>query len=117
MKKSIFTIMAVCLLFLMTACGTDPSSDYGVSDMSSSVGQEENSAPSDASEMSAPAENLSEVLEPSETDKEGSIVYFTSDISSEGMLAVFEALGRTPTGNVAVKLSTGEPPASNYLRL
>ncbi len=31
------------------------------------------------------------------------------------MLAVFEALGWTPTGRVSVKLSTGEPPASNYL--
>ena len=40
----------------------------------------------------------------------------TTDISPEGMLAVFEALGWTPTGSVAVKLSTGEPPASNYLR-
>ncbi len=42
-------------------------------------------------------------------------VYFTSDISAEGMLAIYEALGWTPTGKVAVKLSTGEPPASNYL--
>ena len=116
MKKSIFTIMAVCLLFLMTACGTDPSSDYGVSDMPSPASQEENSATSDASEMPAPTENFSEVLEPSETDKEGSVVYFTSDISSEGMLAIYESLGWTPTGSVAVKLSTGEPPASNYLR-
>ena len=48
--------------------------------------------------------------------KTASTVYFTSDISAEGMLTVFEALGWTPTGNVAVKLSTGEPPASNYLR-
>ena len=31
------------------------------------------------------------------------------------MLTVYEALGWTPVGNVAVKLSTGEPPASNYL--
>ena len=44
------------------------------------------------------------------------IVYFTSDISSEGMLAIYESLGWMPTGSVAVKLSTGEPPASNYLR-
>lgn len=43
-------------------------------------------------------------------------VYFTSDISSDGMLAVYKALGWEPTGKVAVKLSTGEPPASNYLR-
>ena len=47
---------------------------------------------------------------------EGSTVYFTSDISAAGMLAAYNALGWTPTGNVAVKLSTGEPPASNYLR-
>ncbi len=53
---------------------------------------------------------------PSDGEISGSVVYFTSDISSDGMLAVYEALGWTPTGNVAVKLSTGEPPASNYLR-
>ncbi len=44
------------------------------------------------------------------------IVYVTSDISPEGVLAVYEALGWEPEGKVAVKLSTGEPPASNYLR-
>ena len=30
-------------------------------------------------------------------------------------MAVYKALNWIPTGNVAVKLSTGEPPASNYL--
>lgn len=30
-------------------------------------------------------------------------------------MAVYKALNWTPTGNVAVKLSTGEPPAGNYL--
>lgn len=44
------------------------------------------------------------------------IVYMTTDISAEGMMAVYQALGWTPTGKVAVKFSTGEPPASNYLR-
>ena len=47
---------------------------------------------------------------------DAAIVYMTTDISPEGMMAVYEALGWTPEGNVAVKLSTGEPPASNYLR-
>ena len=46
----------------------------------------------------------------------GSVVYMTTDISPEGMLAVYEALNWFPTGRVAVKLSTGEPPNSNYLR-
>ena len=44
------------------------------------------------------------------------VVYMTTDISPEGLMAVYEALDWEPTGNVAVKLSTGEPPASNYLR-
>ena len=47
--------------------------------------------------------------------REASVVYFTGDISPEGMVAVYEALGWEPVGTVAVKLSTGEPPASNYL--
>ena len=47
---------------------------------------------------------------------DGSVVYMTTDISPEGMMAVYDALNWTPTGKVAVKLSTGEPPASNYLR-
>lgn len=44
------------------------------------------------------------------------IVYFTSDISPKGLMTVYQQLGWNPTGKVAVKLSTGEPPASNYLR-
>ena len=43
-------------------------------------------------------------------------VFMTTDISPEGLMAVYEALNWTPSGKVAVKLSTGEPPASNYLR-
>ena len=45
-----------------------------------------------------------------------SVVYFTSDISPEAMTEIYHALGEGFSGeNIAVKLSTGEPPASNYL--
>ena len=44
------------------------------------------------------------------------IVYMTTEITSEGLMAIYNALGIKPTGNVAVKISTGEPPNSNYLR-
>lgn len=50
---------------------------------------------------------------PAETGE--SVVYMTTDISPEGLMAAYDALGWTPTGKTAVKLSTGEPPASNYL--
>ena len=48
---------------------------------------------------------------------EGSpVVYMTTDITPEGLMAVYEKLNWQPSSKVAVKLSTGEPPASNYLR-
>ena len=40
----------------------------------------------------------------------------TQEITPEGLMAVYQALQWEPQGRVAVKLSTGEPPASNYLR-
>lgn len=43
-------------------------------------------------------------------------VYYLSDISPEAMVEIYNALQWSPAGRVAVKLSTGEPPASNYLR-
>lgn len=43
------------------------------------------------------------------------IVYMTSDISPEGLMAVYQALQWQPTGKVAVKLSTGEAGNTHYL--
>ena len=44
-----------------------------------------------------------------------SAVYMTTDISPDGLMRAYEALGVELTGdNIAVKLSTGEP-GSNYL--
>lgn len=51
------------------------------------------------------------------TDAEDApVVYYISDITPEALMEIYDALEWTPTGRVAVKLSTGEPPASNYLR-
>lgn len=44
------------------------------------------------------------------------VVYYISDITPESLVEIYNALGWTSKGNVAVKLSTGEPPASNCLR-
>lgn len=58
--------------------------------------------------------------EPSEPETPDTVatstVYMTRDISPEGLMAVYEALGREATGNVAVKLSTGEPGGHNFLQ-
>lgn len=42
-------------------------------------------------------------------------VYFTKDISPEGLLKVYHALGVKPEGRVAVKISTGESMKSHQL--
>ncbi len=107
MKTGSFIILAVILsLFLMTGCGTNPIDHSGES----------------ASENeSTPTESSSSVNEAqTEPEKVGVMgespkVYMTTDISPEGLMAIYEALGREATGNVAVKISTGEPGGTNFL--
>ncbi|MBQ9512246.1 MAG: DUF362 domain-containing protein [Lachnospiraceae bacterium] len=52
----------------------------------------------------------------SNTASDASTVFFTSDITAQGLVKLYEQLNWSPSGEVAVKVSTGEPPASNYLR-
>ena len=66
-----------------------------------------------ASEASAPAVVVSSTANP---DPTAPTVYFTSDISPEGLVKVYEALGVRSSGRVAVKISTGESEKSNHLR-
>ncbi len=47
--------------------------------------------------------------------KTTSVVYMTKDISPEGLMAVYKELNWNASGKTAVKVSTGEPPASNYI--
>lgn len=67
--------------------------------------------------FSSPSDiDLSDDMNHMTDDPSSPAVYFTRDISPEGLMKVYEAMGWVPEGRVAVKLSTGEPPASNYLR-
>lgn len=50
-----------------------------------------------------------------EGKKNKPVVYMTKDISAAGLMAVYKKLNWEAKGNTAVKVSTGEPPASNYL--
>ena len=48
-------------------------------------------------------------------DENTSVVYFTSEITPESLVKIYDALGVPPTGKVAVKISTGESEKSNHL--
>ena len=50
------------------------------------------------------------------TDEDAPVVYMTTEITPEALVEIYGKLDFTPEGNVAVKISTGEPPNSNYLR-
>lgn len=50
------------------------------------------------------------------TDENAPVVYFIREITPESLVKVYKAMGWTPRGKVGVKISTGEPPSSNYLR-
>ncbi len=116
MKK----ILSICvsLVFLtgmLAGCraGNSPEQSEIVSDSQAPSGspqQGEENQP----EMSEPSSSSDAESEESISDGDP-VVYMTTDISPEGLIAIYEALEANPQGNIAVKLSTGEP-GSNYLR-
>lgn len=122
--------MVVALTAMVTMLAACSSEETVYSPSSESSGQESIAPPSSTTEKSASGEpsvnqqtlttnggieiTLSD-LEHYTDSEDASAVYYISDISPEAIMAVYKALGWTPEGNVAVKLSTGEPPASNYL--
>ena len=109
MKKAIALTMSVLIMTsLLAGCverdqvpsSTEPAA---IEDSPSSVAEEV--------KKEMPLEESD--LEP-ESVEEPTVVFFTTDITAEGLVRVYERLDWRPTGNVAVKISTGEPPASNY---
>lgn len=63
-----------------------------------------------------PGQTASSSSDANKTDNDVPVVYMTKSITPEGLMSVYNALGWIPKGKVAVKISTGEPPASNYLK-
>ena len=58
----------------------------------------------------------SETSKPNITESDIPNVFFTSEVSSAGLVAVYEALNATPTGKVAIKVHSGEPGNQNFIR-
>lgn len=128
MKKKSFLAIALTVMVLpvLTGCGSDGLSEKN-SGTSGSTLYGENAAQQNSVTDSIGAAQTNTAQNPGITSpadgktqlsREGKapVVYFTKNISPEGLAAVYQKLGWTPSGNTAVKLSTGEPPASNYLR-
>lgn len=119
MKKRIACIfLSYTLIFALTACGntsdSKPENDaaagqetYNIADL--------NGTETDEAEQEDIEQDKAGQEDTEQEETEHAVVYFTSDISPEGLMKAYAALDWSPTGKVAAKLSTGEPPASNYL--
>ena len=102
MKRWYAVLMIVGLLFSLCAC-TQQQQEQQTADTETTQ-QEQQIAGSEATQQQPEAAQGTPV------------VYMTRAVTPEGLMAVYQALQWEPQGRVGVKLSTGEPPASNYLR-
>lgn len=101
-----FILATLLTVSMLTGCG---QTDTGET--------EKNSEPEQSSveNTDVPTETEAQDMESESAQSNAPIVYMTTDISPEGLKAVYDALGWQPTGNVAVKLSTGEAGNEYYL--
>ena len=109
MKKRVLSFLSLLLTMTFTGCTQNTPTSGSDNHISFNFTSSENSVNSTDSLNSSTTSDVP-------TNSDVPTVYMTTDISPEGLTAVYNALGWKPTGKVAVKLSTGEPPASNYLR-
>ena len=132
-RKILALLLGITMLAsALTACGNNPVSGDGNGESGSSVqagnqtseesGSEQTSGSGSPEAVSGESiqTNGGEVIPLSALEHQDAasdtVGYYTSNISPGAMVAIYDALGVELTGgNIAVKLSTGEPPASNYL--
>ena len=108
--KKFVPVLLVLILFMGMMSGCVPSDSSGSSDTESSITSSDNGTENDDPEddpgsMPFDIANIATI----------STVYMTADISSKGLMAVYNALGRKATGKVAVKINTGEAGDTYYL--
>ena len=102
MKRRLIFLILTTTMFLFSSCGQNEQQENRMTNKENL--QEQNGGTSTEAEGEKAGQSDSSPL-----------VYMTTNISADGLMAAYEALEASPAGDVAVKLSTGEP-GSNYLR-
>lgn len=102
MKRRLIFLILTTTMFLFSSCGQNEQQENRMTNKENL--QEQNGGTSTEAEGEKAGQSDSSPL-----------VYMTTNISADGLMAAYEALEASPAGDVAVKLSTGEL-GSNYLR-
>ena len=109
--------MIVGLLFSLCACTQEEGSAQSPPPVQSAQQQQEQqTADTETTQQEQQIAGSEATQQQPEAAQGTPVVYMTRAVTPEGLMAVYQALQWEPQGRVAVKLSTGEPPASNYLR-
>ena len=116
MKRWYAVLMIVGLLFSLCACTQEGGSAQSPPPVQSAQQQQEQQTADTETTQQEQQTADTETTQQPEAAQGTPVVYMTREITPEGLMAVYQALQWEPQGRVAVKLSTGEPPASNYLR-
>ena len=117
MKRWYAILMIVGLLFSLCACTQEEGSAQSPPPVQSAQQQQEQqTADTETTQQEQQIADSEATQQQPEAAQGTPVVYMTREITPEGLMAVYQALQWEPQGRVAVKLSTGEPPASNYLR-
>ncbi len=117
MKRWYAILMIVGLLFSLCACTQEEGSAQSPpSVQSAQQQQEQQTADTETTQQEQQIAGSEATQQQPEAAQGTPVVYMTRAVTPEGLMAVYQALQWEPQGRVAVKLSTGEPPASNYLR-
>jgi len=118
MRKKWMVTAAFLMALCLGACGDKTSSEAHVSHkvgQTVQMSQGNGSGSTDGRDESGNGGTEKEATA-SGQQTEAPVVYFTSTITADSLVEIYHQLGFAPEGKVAVKMSTGEPPASNYLR-
>ena len=116
MKRWYAVLMIVGLLFSLCACTQEEGSAQSPPPVQSAQQQQEQQTADTETTQQEQQTADTETTQQPEAAQGTPVFYMTQEITPEGLMAVYQALQWEPQGRVAVKLSTGEPPASNYLR-
>ena len=118
--KRFLSLLLVIVMLLLAGCSavaenSDEPTDTAESPSPSIADANPSAMPSSSDASSGSSPQAWGLLEHQTDSQDAPIVYITKDITPEGLMAIYEALGRTADGKVAVKLNSGEGEGSYNL--
>ncbi len=109
--KRLIALLIVLVFSIVSGC-TPKSSEVANPVENQNTISEEPAADKEVAENTEPA---AEAVPEEPLPENAPVVYMTKDISPEGLIRIYEALGRQASGKVGIKVHMGEPGGHNSI--